>query len=212
MKLAVKKVLGVSTVSLMFAGVFGTAQADTIPYQSAGTYNDTAYTFAATTAGDVMAYWVGGDGASNTNLLGLLINGVLSSAGYGLGNHSSLIGESFDLGVVNVGDSLIFVMQTAGSGDVYSDPSMNAFPDGSFGYNRIYSTAYTATSPLYTGVPMGTYIGFEDLPSGNSDYNYNDESFVFKVVPTRSAVPEPGSLALVGLALAGVALKRRKAV
>jgi len=64
----------------------------------------------AATAGDVVAYWVGRGSAGYDNQLGLLINRALSSVGYGLDNHTSSVGDSFDLGTVNSGDSLIFAM------------------------------------------------------------------------------------------------------
>lgn len=187
--------------------------ADVIPYANAGSYNTATYSFTAVTTGDVIAYFVGGSGASFENEMGLLVNGVQTSAGFGLNNHTSFVGQSFNLGSVNVGDTLTLVMKNLTLGaQVYSDPTLNAGYDavGESAHNHIYSTPYTATSPLFGSVPSGIYIGFEDLPFPGADYNYNDESFVFTNVAV--AVPEPQTYALLlaGLGAAGVMTRRRK--
>jgi hypothetical protein len=119
------------------------------------------------------------------------------------------------LGSVNAGDSLVFVLHNLSLGlDAYSNPSLNVpyDDDGSVGHNHIYSTSYTATSPVFGTVPVGTYVAFEDIPFPLSDFNYDDESFVFTNVSTVSSVPEPETYAmlLAGLGLLGFAGRRRK--
>jgi hypothetical protein len=71
------------------------------------------------------------------------------------------------------------------------------------GHNHVYSTLYTATSPVFAGVPAGTYVAFEDLPFPGADFNYDDESFVFTNTITTT-VPEPSSYILLGVGLAGL--------
>ena len=88
---------------------------------------------------------------------------------------------------------------------------------GAPGHNHIYSTDYVGGDPALAGVPDGTYIGFEDERLPFSDYDYNDEQFVFtdtQVVSVPegnpvSAAPEPSTWALMiaGVGLAGAALR-----
>ena len=44
------------------------------------------------------------------------------------------------------------------------------------------------------------------MAAGHADYDYNDVMFGFRA----ASVPEPGTLLLVGMGLAGVALQRRR--
>ncbi len=190
---------GLTAIVLAFAQV-SVVKADAIPYGGSGE-NATTYTFTAAATGNVTAYFAGSQ-AGFTNDLGLLVNGVDTNV-YGLNNHASAIGASIQW-AVTAGDHLTFVMRNLlplpGLGNLYSNPALNGPYDGGVGHNHIYSTAYTATTPLIGAIPIGTYVGFEDLPAyWPPDWNYTDETFVFTNVATTVA-PLP-STAWVGLAL-----------
>jgi hypothetical protein len=144
----------------------------------------------------------------------MYINGVLSPNGFGLDDHTSTVGQSFDLGAVTAGDVLTFAIDVTDPalGLVYSNPALNTSYDsnGSSGHNHVYSTAYTATSPILSNLPTGTYVAFEDLPFPDSDFNYFDETYVFTDINTTpSSTPEPGTMILMGLGAAGMAFMRR---
>jgi hypothetical protein len=192
---------GLATLTLL-AGGARSAYADAIPYPTVGTLNPITYTFTAAATGHVLAYFAGSTAAFD-NQLGLLDNGVLTSSGFGLDNHSSVIGQLFDLGAVTAGDTLVFVLRinSNASTEVFSDATMNGPYDSPHAStNHVYSTPYTATGPIFAGIPVGTFVSFEDLPFNSSDLNYNDEDFVFTNVRT-TAVPEPTSLLLIGAGL-----------
>jgi hypothetical protein len=196
-----------AAVALTFAG---SAQALPTIYTTPGVQNAATYSFTATSTGDIIAYFTG-SAANYVNVLSLMINGTLSPIS-GLNNHTSAVGDSLNFGTAQAGDTLVFMLTTINSqgagpvGPWYSDKSLN--PDG---LQHIYS------SGLYTGaignvqVTNATSVAFEDKSKG-TDFNYNDENFVFlNVSATETNVPEPGSLALLGLGIFGLAASRKKA-
>lgn len=196
MKLNFAKASTGTSLALLLCSLGTGARADQIPYPHQGTPNTAAYSFTATTTGDIIAYFVGST-AANDNQLGLQDNGTLTSAGYGLDNHTSAVGQSFDLGHVTAGDTLVFVLHNLTLGmNAYSDPSLNGPYDLDLnGHQHVYSTAYAATSPIIGNIPTGTYVSFEDQRFSNSDFNYNDLNFVF----TDVAASVPGPIAGAGL-------------
>ncbi len=187
-------------------GFSGSSSADAIPYPTSGIPNPVTYAFTAASTGDITAYFAGST-ASYDNQLGMLVNGVLAvngnSTNFGLDNHTSPVGQSLDLGHVNAGDTIVFVLHNLTLGaNAYSDPSMNVAydTDGTKGHNHVYSTPYTGTGPVIDSIPPGTFVSFEDLRFPSSDFNYNDEDFVFTNVATINLVPVPASF-WAGLAL-----------
>jgi hypothetical protein len=199
--------MAIALAALSFAFPPGAGE-DQIPYPNMGQYNPVTYSFTAIKTGDVIGYFAGSD-ALFDNQVGLLVNGVLTSAGYGLDDHSSSIGQSFDFGHANAGDTLVFDLDVLSLGaHVYSDPSLNVpydTPGETIGHNHVYSTAYTATSPIFDSIPPGTYLAFEDESFPNSDFSYADENFVFTNVRLAS-VPEPSSIVSMGLGLGGIVI------
>lgn len=175
--------LALAAAALLFSLA---AHADPEVYPTPGTPAP-ATSFVAAASGQLKAFYTGQAGGL-TNLLGARINGV--DGAIGLSNHGSAYGDSFVLGTVAAGDSLVFFIDIDGSGvRFYSDPALN-----SDGVNHAWASTYAGDAL----VPAGTHVAFEDL-EGGGDLNYRDHSFVFQI----SAVPEPASWALL---LAGAAV------
>src|ERR1035437_598492 len=171
--------------------------AGSIPYGNIGTEAPSA-TFTAVATGDVMACFYATDAGYDSEI-GMSVNGGPVGP-VGLMNHGSSYGDSFNLGHVNAGDTIVFALDVLSTSSFwYSDPAMNS----DLG-NHAYSTGFGGDSKI----PAGIYVGFEDQPVTASDLDYNDHQFVFTNI--ASSVPEPASLALMGLGLLSLGLLGRR--
>jgi hypothetical protein len=212
------------------APAWASLSTDLIPYQNPGTYNTAVYTFTAAATGPVDAYFCGST-AMWTENLGMMVNGTSIISGV-FNNQSTTVGTEQNMGSVNKGDVLTFyinLVDTDGAGydgtNVYSNPALNTGAFGGAVADHVYSTPYTdsgtidvdsnaGSGDLLTAVPVaGTFVGFEDntptdVAFGPTDWNYNDETFVFTNVASAS-VPEPATLSLLALG-SGCLLARRR--
>jgi hypothetical protein len=200
---AMKKYL--LAAALMTAGVFAgtSSQAGTIPYPNPGTINPAVYTFTASATGTVTGFFFGFN-AADVDSIEMLVNGVPSAAGFGFVNQTTAIGSSFDFGNVTAGDTITFLLrnQTTAT-DFSSNPLLNADL-----VQHIYSTDFAGNGTI----PAGTYVAFEDLlASQGSDFDYNDDSFVFTNLAQVTGTPIPGTLPLFmsGLGALGLLASRK---
>ncbi len=97
----------------------------------------------------------------------------------------------------NIGDELLFGIYVTNTGDTYKLGPGSRNPDGLV-HGAIDSTARAGW----------LRVGFEDL-YGGGDKDYDDNVFDFQG-GVRTNVPEPGTLALVGLALASLGASARR--
>lgn len=122
-------------------------------------------------------------------------------------NRHTIFGSSAAVGstaqVVIGGNFGLYYLNTSGNGEVFYTQSMH--------------NTLGATNQQFAAFQHGDYtiIGVEDIFSntitrtwqhGTADYDYNDVMFGYRA----ASVPEPGTLLLVGMGLAGVAMRRRR--
>jgi hypothetical protein len=206
-----KSLLTVALVAIGACASGANAHADAIPYGAAGTVNLATYTFTANFTGELIGYFYSFN-AGDTDSIAMSVDGGTTLGPFGLVNQTSPIASSFDFGPVVTGQTITFVLRNSTtSTDLSSDPTKNADLT-----QHIYSTDYTATgSTAIAGIPPGTFVSFEDLlggPPQNSDFDYNDDAFVFPNLSVTTGTPIPGALPLfaTGLGVMGLLVRRRK--
>jgi hypothetical protein len=147
---------------------------------------------------DVIAQFLGSDAGYYDSLYSYLYFGGASPI-FGKQTPS---GTEVNLGSFNAGTELDFRMYVSNTGLSYFTGDAQRNPDGLA--HALTVTSFDASTGTYV-----TTVGLEDLYNGG-DRDYNDLSFrLFNVIdPLR--IPEPATLALLGLGLTGIGFQQRR--
>jgi hypothetical protein len=192
------KGFALSLVALSLGALATPLLAGTIPYPNAGTIAPTVDTYANSSNGIDIYYF--GSTASFTDYVEVYDVQTGYNSGEILDNHTTALGTEVTVGStagqINDGDQLVFYIISP-EGNLASVPSYSAD-----GVNHAYITPYGGGTLNSVTIPSGIFVGLEDEANGESDFNYNDDTFVFTGVSAPSvgvgATPEPSSLLLMG--------------
>jgi PEP-CTERM motif len=210
-------VLALSIVTLLPINLF----AGPIPYPNIGQIAPTT-TITATETGDIIGYFVQASAANSDTVRMLDVTTGTTSAWF-FPNQTTAVGTSADFGFVSYGDTLVFEIEDLGINQVFaSNPA-----DSADGVNHGYVTNFSGGTLYGQALPNGIYVGMEDLNASNSDFDYNDDTFLFTNDASKSSsfdktsnfststaavspddtpeVPEPSTLILLSTGLFGFA-------
>jgi hypothetical protein len=202
--------------SILAAGTTALHAASFTPYGSVGTAitssSNVAFTGASGTGINAYFFSVSADDTDTISIYDATKNVFLSPTNAFNNQSPSTPGTmvTFTSPVLQTGDMLVFdLFNTSFPGDTFSSDAATS-PDGD---SHAYITPFSGPIGSF-GIINGTYVGMEDLPNGQSDFDYNDDTYVFTNVAATAPTPEPSTFALLGTGLIGAAgaLRRRFAL
>lgn len=191
-----------------------TAYGGPIPYPNPGTIAPQMLLTASAT-GNVTGYFIqggaaSGGGAVDVDTIFLFDVTTGTRTGPFFNNQTTAAGTSADFGHVNAGDVLVFELLDATFANMVAATDALYSTDG---VNHGYETSFAGGRQNGANFPAGTYVGIEDRPNGSSDFNYQDDTFIFTNVGAAATTPEPNTLFLIGTGVLGLAgAVRRKIV
>lgn len=165
-----------------------------------------AQIFAA--GGNVTATFLGGS-AAFTNELYLFSASDLTTPLTGpiFNNQTTAPGTSVNLGSFAAGTELVFAIKVLNTGHTFFMGPASRNPDGILHAAVDFAPPSVSPFPPNVPIPPGlTLVGFEDI-FGGGDFDYDDLGFAFTNV---RAVPEPGTLLLMGGSALAVAIRARR--
>lgn len=148
-----------------------------------------------------------GNSASYSNDLYLMLDSSGKSADDGntandlfiFNNQASAVGSTKNLGSFAIGTELMFRLHVNNTNTDFFTGAASRNPDNSF-HARVQENWQLNE----------TLVSFEDLLNGPFDFNDLSFSFTNTVTTDPVQVPEPGLLALIGVALAGLSMTKRR--
>jgi len=148
-------------------------------------------------AANIIARYEGNSASYSNDLYLVTDDGIAGNDIFLFNNHGSAVGSTVNLGSFALGTELVFRLHVNNTNTDFFTGLASRNPDGGF-HARVQGN----------WLPDTTLVSFEDL--NNGPFDFNDLSFSFTNTTTPNEVPEPASMLLLSIGLAGIVVSRRK--